>query len=66
MDNANANPRRNAQEAQRAKSPATWIMAAVFFVALLGVLFLYTGKNDATSSSGANPPNVVTDSQPKK
>jgi hypothetical protein len=41
-------------------------MGGVFLAALLGVLFFYNGNNANTKPSGANPPNVVTDSQPKK
>ena len=46
-------------------SPVVWGIGAAFFVALLGVLFFYDGKSSTTSSSGANPTNVVT-GQPSK
>jgi hypothetical protein len=57
---------RRVNDTNRTKNLATWIMAAVFFAALLGVLFVYNGQKDATSSSGSNPPNVVYQSQPNK
>jgi hypothetical protein len=42
-------------------SPFGWAIGGVFLVLLLGILFFYDGR-DGTKKSGANPPNVVSNS----
>jgi len=60
----------NRSSKKRLNSPAGWIAGGVFLIALLGVLFFYDGRAGSTSSSGSNPPNVVSGSSdttsPKK
>ena len=46
----------------RARSPAAWLVGLTFFIALLGVLALYSGE-DGKPKSGDNPPNVVSQSR---
>lgn len=40
------------------RSPAAWIMGLTFLLALLGVIFLYDGR-DSSTAPGPNTPNVV-------
>jgi hypothetical protein len=55
---------------KRLNSPTGWIAGGVFLIVLLGVLFFYDGRAGTTSTSGSNPPNVVSGSSdatsPKK
>lgn len=67
---ANENPGRKANNANRLNSPTGWIVGGLLLIALLGVLFFYDGRAGSTSTSGSNPPNVVSGSSdstsPKK
>lgn len=58
----NDTPGRKMNDPKRNNVPAGWIAGAVFVIAVLGVLFFYQGRTGSTSSSGANPPNVVSGS----
>jgi hypothetical protein len=59
---SNDSPGRKLNDPKRVNSPTGWIVGGVFVVAVLGVLFFYQGRSGSTSSSGANPPNVVSGS----
>jgi hypothetical protein len=45
-------------ENNRSRNPIAWAIGGVFFLALLGALFFYDGR-DATTVPGPNTPNVV-------
>ena len=54
--------RSKVNDSSRSRSAVGWMLGVIFLVALCGVLFLYDGSKDATSRSGSNPPNVVSNS----
>jgi len=39
---------------KRIRSPATWIMGLMFLIALVGVLFLYDGRDQQTTGTAPN------------
>jgi hypothetical protein len=54
----NENASRDANQTERTRSPAAWIIGITLFLALLGGLFIYDGRN-AKTVPGPNTPNVV-------
>jgi hypothetical protein len=62
MADGNDDLRRKVNDTNRVvNSPFGWTIGGVFLVLLLGILFFYDGR-DGSKKSGANPPNVVSNS----
>jgi hypothetical protein len=43
---------------EKSRSPAAWVIGGIFFMALIGALFFYDGR-DAKTVPGPTTPNVV-------
>ena len=61
MTYPNDNIPRKVSDPNRVNSPTVWAVGATFLLALLLALFFYDGR-DGAPQSGANPPNVVSNS----
>jgi hypothetical protein len=58
-------PDERADNVNRTRSPAMWLIGTTFLIALLGVMALYSGQ-DGKPKSGDNPSNVVSESRGSK
>jgi hypothetical protein len=48
----------NKAASEKSRSPTAWAIGVIFFVALIGALFFYDGR-DAKTVPGPTTPNVV-------